>query len=48
MIDAEVNFEGFVKSFQERLGKFDQAAVAALAGQPREAAAAIQGQVAAS
>ncbi|MFM0278212.1 DUF302 domain-containing protein [Paraburkholderia sediminicola] len=42
-IDADVTFESFVKSFQERLGQFDQAAVAALAGQPREAAAAIQG-----
>ncbi|MGF6904707.1 DUF302 domain-containing protein [Paraburkholderia sp. GAS348] len=42
-IDADVNFEGFVKSFRERLGRFDQAAIAALMGQPREAAAAIQG-----
>jgi uncharacterized protein (DUF302 family) len=41
-INADVGFESFVKSFQERLGRFDQAAVAALAGQPREAAAAIQ------
>ena len=42
-INADVNFESFVKSFQERLGRFDQAAIAALAGQPREAEAAIQG-----
>ncbi len=42
-IDADVTFESFVKSFQARLGQFDQAAIAALAGQPREAAAAIQG-----
>jgi uncharacterized protein (DUF302 family) len=42
-INADVNFEGFVKSFQERLGRFDQAAITALAGQPREAAAALQG-----
>ena len=42
-IDADVSFESFVKSFQERLGQFDQAAIAALVGQPREAAGAIQG-----
>ena len=41
-IDADVTFESFVKSFQERLGQFDQAAVAALAGRPAEAAAAIR------
>lgn len=42
-INAEVAFDSFVKSFQQRLGKFDQAAVAALIGQPREAAAALKG-----
>lgn len=42
-IDAGVSFERFVKSFQKGLGRFDQAAIAALMGQPREAAAAIQG-----
>jgi uncharacterized protein (DUF302 family) len=42
-INADVGFESFVESFKERLGRFDQAAVAALLGQPAEAVAAIQG-----
>jgi uncharacterized protein (DUF302 family) len=42
-INADVSFESFVNSFQMGLGRFDQAAFAALAGKPREAAAAIQG-----
>ncbi|HXZ07566.1 MAG TPA: DUF302 domain-containing protein [Paraburkholderia sp.] len=42
-IDADVTFERFVESFQARLGKFDQVVTATLAGQPREAEAAIRG-----